>query len=321
MVLYEKIRTHFEAFSTIWCICHTNPDGDALGSLLGMFALLQQQYPSKTIKAFCKDIVPEQFRYLPLYTNIQHECTAVPNDLLVFVDCAVPKQTGLFEEFPEYFTSQYTSICIDHHVSNSFYATETVLDTSSASACEIIFDIAKQLEWKVDSAIATLLLTGLLTDTGCFLHSNTNSHSYRTAATLLRLQANHSTIVRDVFRSTKISTLRLWGRVLEKMHITSDGAVVSAVTTNDFLASRADYSELNGAIDYLNSVPGMRFSLLLAEKDTQTIKGSLRTLRPDVDVSQLASKFDGGGHKAAAGFTIPGTLESHTTWQIRPHTT
>jgi phosphoesterase RecJ-like protein len=87
------------------------------------------------------------------------------------------------------------------------------------------------------------------------------------------------------------------------------------VTEGDFRASGADYSELTGAIDYVNAVPGMRFSLILSEREG-TVKGSLRTLRDDVDVSAMAAKFSGGGHKRAAGFALPGKLTPEIRWKV-----
>src|SRR5205085_12334070 len=118
-------------------------------------------------------------------------------------------------------------------------------------------------------------------------------------------------------RTAKLSTLRLWGRVLEKISLTDEGGAISAVTEGDFRATGADYSELTGAIDYVNAVPGMRFSLILSERDGK-VKGSLRTLRDDVDVSKMAEKFSGGGHKKAAGFAVPGKLTSEVRWRVEP---
>jgi phosphoesterase RecJ-like protein len=122
-------------------------------------------------------------------------------------------------------------------------------------------------------------------------------------------------MVEKVFRTAKVSTLRLWGRVLEKISISDEGGAISAVTKGDFAATGADASALTGAIDYLNAVPGMRFSMILSERDGK-VKGSLRTLRDDVDVAAMASKFDGGGHKKAAGFALPGKLKPEVRWKV-----
>ncbi|MBT4585258.1 hypothetical protein HOC67_00005 [Candidatus Peregrinibacteria bacterium] len=167
----------------------------------------------------------------------------------------------------------------------------------------------------MDSDIATCLLTGVYTDTGGLLHSNTTSQVYRTVARLLRVGARQQQIVTHVFRTAKLSTLKLWGRVLEKINLTSEGGAISAVTKGDFRATGAHHSELTGAIDYINAVPGMKFSLLLSERG-DIVKGSLRTLRDDIDVAKMAGKFQGGGHRKAAGFSLPGSLQPEVRWKV-----
>jgi phosphoesterase RecJ-like protein len=104
--------------------------------------------------------------------------------------------------------------------------------------------------------------------------------------------------------------------VLEKISVTPEGGAISALTEGDFRATGAEYSELTGAIDYVNAVPGMKFSLVLAERAGK-VKGSLRTLRDDVDVSKMAGVFQGGGHKKAAGFAVEGKLVPEVRWKVQ----
>ena len=132
----------------------------------------------------------------------------------------------------------------------------------------------------------------------------------------MRAGARRQEIVDAVFRTAKLSTLKLWGRVLEKISLTDEGGAISAITKGDFRATGAHYSELTGAIDYVNAVPGMRFSLILSERDDGIVKGSLRTLRDDVDVAEMAGKFSGGGHRKAAGFSLPGKLQPEVRWKV-----
>jgi phosphoesterase RecJ-like protein len=123
--------------------------------------------------------------------------------------------------------------------------------------------------------------------------------------------------MKNVYRTVKVSTLKLWGRVLEKIALVEDGGAISAVTAEDFRATGADFSDLTGAIDYVNSIPGMKFSMILSERENK-VKGSLRTLRDDVDVAAMAQKFGGGGHRKAAGFSIDGKLAPETRWKVVP---
>lgn len=318
MLNHDDISRSAQMLSTaqrLLVCCHANPDGDAIGALLGMSLLLEAAYPEKTILIFCKDSAPETLLFLPGTERIVHDPHIRNTDTIIFVDSAEPKLTGLHESHPELFTDDVQSINIDHHPTNTHFARINLIDATAASACEIVAQIADVLEWEITSDIATCLMTGVYTDTGGLLHSNTSVQVYRTVARLLRAGARQQEIVTHVFRTAKPSTLKLWGRVLEKISITEEGGAVSAVTKGDFAATGADYSELTGAIDYLNAVPGMRFSMILSERDGK-VKGSIRTLRDDVDVAEMAGKFDGGGHKKAAGFALPGKLKSEVRWKV-----
>lgn len=313
----QALQTMLAAAQRIVCICHQNPDGDAIGSVLGLQQLLASAYNNIPVVAYCIDPAPTAFNYLPL-VQLLSTFVPQPNDVYIFVDTATAKLTGLEAALPALFTKEYLTICIDHHVSNAQFADLNIICTTVASTCEIVYELAVASNWQITPTIATCLYTGLLTDTGGFLHSNTTASTYKNAAQLVRLGAAQNTVVTNVFRTAKVSTLRLWGRVLEKIHITPEGGAISAVTKRDFAATNADYTELTGAIDYLNSVPGMRFSLLLSERDGK-VKGSLRTLRDDIDVAKMATVFDGGGHTKAAGFSVDGALEENTRYTVKPH--
>lgn len=297
------------------CVCHRGPDGDAIGSLLGMGLLIEQNIRDKRIVMCCVDEVPETFMFLHGVQRIQEPVELQEGDLLITVDCAEPKMTEMQITHPKMFDGTFPLINIDHHPSNTRFGTLNVVDEKAASACEIVVQIADQLKWNIVPDVATALLTGVYTDTGGLLHSNTSAGVYRSVARLLRAGARQQLIVSAVFRTAKLSTLKLWGRVLEKISTTEEGGVVSAVTEGDFRATGADYSELAGAIDYVNAVPGMRFSMVLSERDGK-VKGSLRTLRDDVDVSAMAGKLQGGGHRKAAGFALQGKLKPEIRWKV-----
>lgn len=302
----------------ILCICHRNPDGDAIGSLLGVGLLLERRFPDKKVTFHCVDRAPDMFHFLPGAFRMEG-APRLPlqnaHPLFLFVDCAEPKLTEMHDTHPELFDGVYPSIVFDHHLRNPRWGAANFVFPEAASTCEIIAAFAAALQWPLDADVATCLLTGVYTDTGGLLHSNTTANVYRTVAKLLRAGARRQEIVTAVFRTAKLSTLRLWGRVLEKISLTEEGGAISAVTEGDFRATGAHYSELTGAIDYVNAIPGMKFSLILSEKGGK-VKGSLRTLRDDVDVSAMAGKFSGGGHKKAAGFALSGKLQPEVRWKV-----
>ncbi len=300
----------------VQCICHRSPDGDAIGSLLGMLHILETAFPHLPVTAHCKDPVPETFLFLPAAQRVlPPPGPSQPGDVVVFLDCAEPKMTELQATHPQLFDGSVSTIVIDHHPGNPAWGAANIILPAAASAAEIVVKLADNAGWTITNDAATCLLTGVYTDTGGLLHSNTTPEVYRTVARLLRAGARQHLIIASVFRTAKLSTLKLWGRVLEKISITDEGGAISAVTEGDFRATGADYSELTGAIDYVNAVPGMRFSLILSERDGK-VKGSLRTLREDVDVAAMAGKFSGGGHRKAAGFALSGKLQPEIRWKV-----
>lgn len=306
---------HMNQAKRVVCACHRNPDGDAIGALLGVGLLLEKMLKDVPVVLHCLDSVPETFRFLPSVLKVQEECSFIEGDTVMFLDAAEPKLTGLDSLNPQLFDGSFFTINIDHHPTNTKYANVNLVDSDAASSCEIVVALADYLGWEMNSDIATCLLTGVYTDTGGLLHSNTTAGVYRTVARLLRAGARQQEIVKAVFRTASLSTLRLWGRVLENIILTEEGGAISAVRESDFKASGAKTSQLTGAIDYVNAVPGMRFSLILSEREGM-VKGSLRTLRDDVDVAAMAGKFSGGGHKKAAGFSLPGSLKSEVRWKV-----
>lgn len=311
----EQMCTLLSQSKRIICICHRNPDGDAAGALLGGGMLFESLWPHIPVSFHCIDGLPAMLSFLPFAARVQGAPVMEEGDGVVFFDCAEPKLTDLHLSHPALFDGSIPSVVIDHHHGNTRYGTVHLVDPSAASSCEIVWDIADQLQWAVTPDIATCLLTGVYTDTGGFLHSNTTSTVYRTVARLLRAGARRQQIVQAVFRTARVSTLKLWGRVLENIQITGEGGAISAVRESDFRATGASYAELTGAIDYVNAVPGMRFSLVLSERGG-AVKGSLRTLRDDVDVSAMAGTFSGGGHRKAAGFSVQGKLQPEVRWKV-----
>ncbi len=313
--LASQARSLLAAAPRIRCICHRGPDGDAIGALLGMGHLLERAFPLAKVSMHCVDPVPEMFHFLPGAHRVQGAPVLEAGDAAVILDCAEAKMTSLQESHPKLFDKSMPVLMLDHHPSNPLFGTVNILDPKAASTCEIIVALADTLGWTVEGDAATCLLTGVYTDTGGLVHSNTTAQVYRTVARLLRAGARHQLLVSAVFRTAKLSTLKLWGRVLEKISVTEEGGAISAVTDGDFRATGADYSELAGAIDYVNAVPGMRFSMVLSERGGQ-VKGSLRTLRDDVDVAAMAGKLQGGGHKKAAGFAVQGKLKPEVRWKV-----
>ena len=297
----------------ILIIPHKNPDGDAIGAALGLYQVFTNI--GKEPEVVCFDQPPPVFSFMPNVEKVRTEINDLDYDSVFILDSGATHLTGFNESHPQLFDKSMEVVNIDHHPSNDFYGKYNLVVTEAASATAILYSLCMELDLPIDRNTATCFLTGIYTDTGSFMHSNTSSEILAIAARLLAKGADLRRISKDIFNTTKVSTMRLWGRVMKNTYKTEDDVAMSVVTRKDFEDTGADYSEMTGAVDYVNAVPGSLYSVILTERDGK-VKGSLRTLSEDVDVAEIASNYGGGGHTKAAGFTLSGHLEKEIRWKV-----
>lgn len=309
----EQVADQIHSARRIGLIMHRNPDGDTAGAALAMYEMLSTM--GKIPEVFCADPVPESFYFLPNNETLIHHFEPDRYDLVMIFDCGAPHMSHLHETYPEIFNGQYPLVNVDHHPSNDGFGKWNLVDIHSASTTQILTHLFNYLNWKITPRIATCLMTGLYTDTGSLKHSNADAEVHRVAAYLLKKGARLRDIVRYIFQNKSIGTLKLWGRVLGRISQTPDQITISTVSEKDFAETGTERSDLEGVVDYLNAVPNAKFSLLLTELKDK-VKGSLRTLRDDIDLTAVAGQLGGGGHKKASGFTVAGKLQLQTRFQI-----
>jgi phosphoesterase RecJ-like protein len=234
-------------------------------------------------------------------------------DLILSLDAADQKQLGrIFEDNSELF-ARVPMIVFDHHASNPGFGTVNIIDTKAASTTEVIYHFLPELfgeDWEkyVDSDIATLLLTGIITDTGSFQNPNTTPRSLEVSADLVELGARQQEIIRNIFKTKNLQTLRLWGRVLSKINTDPMHRMLwSTVSANDLIDTGGMIEDTGGIIDeLLATAPGMEMVLLIKERKDGMITVSIRTTTPLCDAAEFSAEFGGGGHTQAAGFKIRG---------------
>lgn len=234
-------------------------------------------------------------------------------DLIIVLDTPVISRLGSLYENNKGFFKEIPIVNIDHHSSNENFGKVNWVESSSTSVCEILVSLIESLGRDrplFDSEIATALLTGIITDTGSFQNTNTTPKSLTVAAQLVAIGAKREEIINAVFRTYPLSTLKLWGRMLTSVRVESKEKFAWAIATkNDFLFAGAKEEETSGAIDqFLKSIPGIDFVILIAEKEKddgkKIIHGSLRSVKKEINVAKLAELFEGGGHDLAAGFDL-----------------
>ncbi len=314
----------FEIYSTIksakkiLLISHQKPDGDTSGSAIAMAEMLQGF--GKNVVLFDADPLAEEFQFLEKAQEYVHDFDINDFDLAIAFDGGTYKMFGLHETHPELFDGSFPLINIDHHISNEMYGTWNFVEVKDAATTVVVAKIFRALQWKISPRIATPLLMGLYTDTGSLMHSNATAHTHREAGFLLNRGADLRRIVKNIFRTKTVQKLKLWGKVLSRAEKDSEKVVSSYVNLEDFERTGASFDDLTGVVDYLNAVPDSQYSILFTQPKLGKVKGSLRTLHQDMDLTQYAGKMGGGGHKQACGFTVDGELKMDRAWKIKGNT-
>ena len=317
--MYEeaaKIRELMEESKRILIVSHRKPDADTLGAALALKFGLDKLGGEREVTLACVDKPSPTFSFLPGVEAFVTEFDLNNFDLMIIVDAGASYMTDFHLKYDNFFKSGVPIINIDHHASNDNFGTLNIVDVGAASATLILYRLFKLWGWAFDADVATALLAGIYSDTGSFMHSNTTEEVFAAAADLMDAGAQIALISKSLFRSRPVSTLRLWGKVLEKVSLTSDSVVMAVVKDSDYDSVGANPEQLSGVIDYLNMVPDSKFALLVNEDKKGNVKGSLRTRKGDLDLSRIAAVFGGGGHAKASGFMVSGRLEEEKHYSI-----
>ena len=320
---YQKIKTA----KNILLIAHTSPDADAISSIGAMIELMKKW--EIDFYAYTHQKVNQAYNFIPNESFVTSE---EPQDLKVFdviliLDCGQLSRTKLEKEIGELLERPIRSrpyiIEFDHHLPQETYADLELRYPKKASTTEIIYHFFKVNDLLINKKVAECILIGLITDTDHFFHSNASQESLAIASEMLLLGASLPRIISHTAHNRNFHSLKIWGRVLDNMIFRPEtGFIISALTQEEIeelLPAESVSSEkdlFGDIVSFLNSLAGVRVALLLREVDGY-VKGSLRTSLDTIDVAKIANRFGGGGHKKAAGFTIPGHLKkTNTGWKV-----
>lgn len=313
-VEFQKAKRVFDDAQRICIISHRSPDGDAVGSNLALRLALEGL--GKKVVSACVDPVPDNSIWLSKADTFVKNFEYSDFDVIVSVDCGALKLVVFAEKKPELLSGEKPFINFDHHISNENFGTINIVDPNRCSTCCIMCLFMMFCGWAITRDMATCLLHGIYFDTGGLMHSNTTPDVFRAAGKLMEKGADLKRISKELFHTTPVNRLRLWGRILERAYVNEDGVTVSAASQTDYEAFGAGSKDTGGVIDYLNAVPGAKYCVLLSEDEKGVVKGSLRTQRNDVNLSEVASQWGGGGHPKASGFGVSGELKPVMSWKI-----
>lgn len=333
---------HLKSARRLLVVGHVSPDLDALSS---MGAILEiARILGIEAEAYADNKPLGLYDFVVHYEKIS---SVKPPDLslfdvLIIVDCGSLARTGLIEEIRELFKSKSSIsrnngyqgfkkimlgrpfiIEFDHHEPQDNFADLVIRLPDKASTTEIIYDFLQANNFAINKTLAECILAGLMADTGHFLHPNSSFRALAVSSQMLLKGASLSKISNHIRGAGSLPALKVWGRSLEKLKFNAEsGFACTALTSQEISsllapAERASASDIFGdVVSFISYLSGVRVALLLREEDGK-VKGSLRANADDIDVAAIARQHGGGGHRRAAGFSLPGRLqETRTGWKI-----
>jgi len=285
---------------------HAIPDGDCIGSLLGMHQLLKNL--GKQSRMVLQDPVPRMYHYLAGSAEVMSPAQLHdPEENVIFLDCADEERAGR-ELLSKLAQRQYT-INIDHHQSNTRFGEINHIQPDMAATAELLYHLARQLSVQITPAMANALYAGIVQDTGSFHHSNTRAETFRIAADLLECGVDLVQTRIHLFESKSRDEMNLLTCALHSMRYSEDGKM-AWMTISYQEAEELGVLDLHpeGIINHTLMVEGVEAGMLFRETQPGIIKVGFRS-KGHIDVAQIASSLGGGGHRQAAGVTIEGSLE------------
>lgn len=296
----KDIGLAVENASSINIISHKSPDGDNMGSTLGLYLSLKEKYKNKTINIIKPDDIPSKYKFIEetkFYDDDMSEC-----DVLLVIDCADERR--LLNEDNLKFAKKI--INIDHHKSNKYFGDINYVLEEYSSSAEIVYDIIKELELPMNKEIATMLYIGIDTDTGRFMYSSTTDETMQKVSKFMSYGIDINEINIKLYRSMSKNIFDLYKLAINKINFYKDFAYL-VLENDDFLKTNTSRDDTDDILAFLQGLED--YDMIAIIKEIKDIyKVSLRS-KYKYDVGSIGEDFDGGGHKYAAGLTYKGSLD------------
>jgi bifunctional oligoribonuclease and PAP phosphatase NrnA len=297
----EKIRSIAAALEQghrFVVVTHVNPDGDAVGCLLGMHLALREM--GKQSWPLSRDGIPHSYDFLPGTKDVVSDPSEIPAapDWIVSLDVATePRISGDIADFRR----NARLINIDHHPTNPGFGDLNWIETTASSTAELVFRVLKETRYTPSAAVGKCLYTGLVTDTGGFRFAGVTGNTLRIGAELLDSGFTSYDVTGPLFEEYPLHRLKLERLALERLEIILDGKLaLSTLYAEDFPAVGAEHSDAENLVDKLRDIRGVAAGVLITKMSDTLVRASLRS-KNELDVSAIAGAFGGGGHRRAAG--------------------
>lgn len=297
------LESMLQEAKTVAITGHVRPDGDCVGSCLAAFNYIREQYAQIQVVVYLEQPA-NKFAYLSGFEQIHHDPDEDRSfDLCICLDCSDKERLGAFAR---YLDGAGRSICIDHHITNTGYAGENVVEADASSTCEVLFGLLR--EDGISRETAECIYTGIIHDTGVFRYNCTSKKTMDIAGKMMEKGIEFGKIIDDSFyRKTYLQSQILGRSLLESITFLHGTCIFSVVREQDMAFYGVDYKDLDGIIDQLRIIEGIQCAIFLYETGNHTYKVSMRS-NSELDVSKIASYFGGGGHVKAAGCNMSGSI-------------
>ena len=282
---------------------HIRPDGDSLGSSLGLYWLLRAL--DKDVEVIMRDPVPHAYQQLPGANDVRVTPAVDPSYHAVFViECSDITRPGLGDLEKQFVVN------IDHHSTTALFGSINWIDSTASAVGEMIYNLCKATGVRVTKEIAECVYTALITDTGSFHYSNISPRTFDTCRQCVEAGVNPQAVARAVFDSNSLGRLKLFGAVLSGMQLDAAGQIATLTVDEQLLADcGATYDDTDGLINLPLTVKGIQAVIFFKKIGPDDWRISLRS-KGNIDVNAVAKQFGGGGHKNASGCSATGSLDS-----------
>ncbi|MFH1581325.1 MAG: bifunctional oligoribonuclease/PAP phosphatase NrnA [Pseudomonadota bacterium] len=310
--MMNQIIRQLKNSNHVFLCSHVNPDGDAIASLIAMGLLLDSLQKETTL--YNESSIPVVYRFLPSVKRIvRHIDRQAIYDTAIVFDCGDLHRVGKAASFVSRIP---VLINIDHHLSNTSFGDFQLIDSSACATVEIIYRLLKQMKLPISKDIATLIYTGILTDTGSFRFSNTNKPAFTICKEMIDIGVDPYYIARNIYETFSPGYIKLLHKALGSIEISKNGKLSMITLTQEMLnETGARPEEVNGLINYAKAINNVKIAVLIhgisGTREESKTQGRFHvSLRSDgtVDVAEFASSFGGGGHYRAAGFSIDSSI-------------
>lgn len=301
--IIDRIIEIIRQNKTFCIVGHIRPDGDCIGSQLGLALALQNE--GKQVTVWNQDAIPQKYKFLNTSGLFEQPRAGKQFDCVIATDCATFERLG---KAGDCVSDRKVLINIDHHESNTRYGDLNWVSPREPSTGELIFRLLKAAGWTITRPIADQLFTAVSTDTGSFQYPSTRPGTFHVGAELVTRGANLAKICDEVYQSYPLSRARLLRHVYSTFRLTAGDRIAWFwLKKKDFTRTGAESDDTEGLIDHIRAIAPVEVACVFEEVEPKITRLSLRSKSADINVSEICQQFGGGGHPAAAGARIPGT--------------